>query len=409
MSIPQEETSPIGSRPQSPQAPDQLARSGLPVPELQGADAFNATMRRMVARISALIARIAPTAQGETSEAEQTALAPHRVQHEVGGGDEINVTGLSGVLANEQDAQPHLLVGSKHTASGLTVGNYLRATAPNTFDFQPVQDADLPATITRDTELAAAIAASEEEQVKDFLWKVRRGDYPGLSVLTWRGNNPDVDAGVNEDLIPWGGTYLFPTGPIALEVLSTSANDTAAGTGAQVVQLELLDASYNTVLQLVNMNGLTPVAVPGGPYMRVQIASVATAGSLGGNAGTITVRTAAAGPTHEQILPTDSVSRSGKYTIPAGFRASLFFGHITLRRASADSVDFGIVLHNPVTGIYTLAEEYGVTGTGTSLFHFQAGRALFTGPYDLKMRAYNPSANNNGVGGNITLLLEDLP
>jgi len=39
----------------------------------------------------------------------------------------------------------HTLVGAKHTASGLTAGHYLRATAPTTFAFQAIQASDLPA------------------------------------------------------------------------------------------------------------------------------------------------------------------------------------------------------------------------------------------------------------------------
>lgn len=154
--IPQEETSPTGSR-TTPQPPDQLARSGLPVPEMPGADAFNATMRRMVARITTLIARIAPTVQGETSDAEQTSLAAHRVQHEVGGSDEINVTGLSGVLADPQEPEVHDIQGGKHSASGLTAGHVLRATAANAFAFQALQDSDIPASIARDAEVEAAV------------------------------------------------------------------------------------------------------------------------------------------------------------------------------------------------------------------------------------------------------------
>lgn len=135
---------------------DLLARSGLPVPVL-GDDigGFNADFRRLVARISKLFSIVAPTVQGQAESAETTQLAAHHTQHESGGGDEINVTGLPGVLAQDQVPQTHDLVGAKHSVSGLTAGHVLRATGSSTYDFGAIQDADIPASIARDSELSA--------------------------------------------------------------------------------------------------------------------------------------------------------------------------------------------------------------------------------------------------------------
>jgi hypothetical protein len=55
----------------------------------------------------------------------------------------------------------HDLVGAFHAASGLTAGQVVRATGATTFAWQSIQDGDLPASIARDTEVAAAIAAHE--------------------------------------------------------------------------------------------------------------------------------------------------------------------------------------------------------------------------------------------------------
>ena len=51
--------------------------------------------------------------------------ATHATQHENGGADEINVAGLSGVLADAQVPQAHAIGGSKHTASTLAELNAL--------------------------------------------------------------------------------------------------------------------------------------------------------------------------------------------------------------------------------------------------------------------------------------------
>lgn len=147
--------------------PDILARSGLPVPELRSTDqvdvqGFNTDFRRLVARISKLFSILAPTVQGEAEPAGSTTLVAHAPQHQLGGSDELNVTGLQGVLAQDQRPQVHDIEGDRHFVQGLTIGHVYRAAAPNAAAFQAIQDADIPASIARDTEV---VAASEESAI----------------------------------------------------------------------------------------------------------------------------------------------------------------------------------------------------------------------------------------------------
>lgn len=142
--------------------PDLLARSGLPVPELRSSEAsdiglFNTDISRLIARISKLFSLIAPTVQGVQTDVASTVIIAHKAQHEDGGPDEINVNGLMGVLAQEQTPQPHDIEGAKHTATGLTAGEVLRATGVDTFEFAPIEDPDIPATIARLTDIEALI------------------------------------------------------------------------------------------------------------------------------------------------------------------------------------------------------------------------------------------------------------
>lgn len=58
----------------------------------------------------------------------------HGSTHAAGGTDQINVNGLSGVLAQDQKAQSHDLL-SKHTISGLTTGHFMKALSATTFGF----------------------------------------------------------------------------------------------------------------------------------------------------------------------------------------------------------------------------------------------------------------------------------
>lgn len=68
-------------------------------------------------------------------------------------GDHVHAHGLS-YLPDAHHAQSHVLatiggLGSDHTVSGLTAGQYLRATGATTAAFQAIPDGDLPATIVR--------------------------------------------------------------------------------------------------------------------------------------------------------------------------------------------------------------------------------------------------------------------
>lgn len=83
----------------------------------------------------------------------------------------LNHDDLSGVSANDHHNQAHDIEGADHTASGLTAGHVMRATAATTFAFQAIQEADIPATIARDSEVPTeASQAQMEAETAGFLF-----------------------------------------------------------------------------------------------------------------------------------------------------------------------------------------------------------------------------------------------
>lgn len=91
----------------------------------------------------------------------------------------------------------------------------------------------------------------EKEAPSDLLLAL--GMTQGLSLVLKFGRNPDVDTGASEDIWNGGGLYTgFPTTGSAepLGVASSSANDTAAGTGAITASANNLDvvAGFDAVL-----------------------------------------------------------------------------------------------------------------------------------------------------------------
>lgn len=78
-------------------------------------------------------------------------------------------------------------------------------------------------------------------------------------------------------------------------IKSTSVNDTAAGTGAQAVTINYLDTSFVAHSETVTLNGTTAVNTVGTNIAFIENIVVATVGTGGGNAGTISIFTTTAG------------------------------------------------------------------------------------------------------------------
>lgn len=159
---------------------------------------------------------------------------------------------------------------------------------------------------------------------------VRRGLVTGHAIVRRNGVLPLLDtAGTipsrTDPITVWPGVTTtrysgFTSASEALNIVSTNANDTSAGTGARTVTVTgLLDASGNVAADVTaTMNGTTPVALGGGPYTRCSGAFVATAGSGGRNAGTIRVYGNTSAADYAYITALVNSSTQATYTVPTG-------------------------------------------------------------------------------------------
>ena len=88
---------------------------------------------------------------------------------------------------------------------------------------------------------------------KDFLKAIGMDAIPGYSIVHRFG----TIISLNTTLTPVcaEGVYQMPTGVATLEALSTSVNDSAAGTGIQVLGVEYLDANFDQQYGTIEMNG----------------------------------------------------------------------------------------------------------------------------------------------------------
>lgn len=128
------------------------------------------------------------------------------------------------------------------------------------------------------------------------------------------GYNADVDIG-SEDLWTGGGAYPFPAAAAATTIVSGSASDTAAGTGARTVKVIGLDANFSEINEVVTLNGATPVNLVG-VYLRILRAFVLTAGSGGTNAGALSIKQSST--VIAEIVASQGRTQMAIFTAPAG-------------------------------------------------------------------------------------------
>jgi len=248
---------------------------------------------------------------------------------------------------------------------------------------------------------------SYNPQDREFLIEVEKGNVPGHSII----NKFGFDSAVTSTLqsIADAQVYQTPTTAVSLEILSSDANDAAAGTGARTVEIQGLDANFAEQTQTVTMNGTTAAAITG-TWMRVFRARVTESGtyasqSAGSHAGTLTVRVAGAGATWATIgLTTASFpmgqTEIGAYTIPAGKTAYLLASTISVDK-NTDAI-FQLFAR-PFNGAWNLK---GQTGTFGTPFTYQYPVPLkFEEKTDLEIRG--DSGNTCGGGAMFDLILVD--
>lgn len=168
---------------------------------------------------------------------------------------------------------------------------------------------------------------SSNAKSEDFFLHVARGQVPGHRAISRGGMNPDIDTGASESMWDFGGLYTFPSAASVMTISSSSAADTAAGTGARTVLVTGLDANYNEIQEVVALNGQTGVNTVNS-YLRCHGMTVLTAGSGGTAAGNIhqgtgTITAGVPANVFAYIGLGWNTSQAVAYTVPAGYTAYL--------------------------------------------------------------------------------------
>jgi len=118
--------------------------------------------------------------------------------------------------------------------------------------------------------------------------------------------------------------YTAPGNNAQRSIKSSSANDTAAGTGAQQVTITYYDANCNGPnTEVVTLNGTTAVNTVNTNIALIEKMVVSQVGSSGGNAGTISLMTglAGAGSTIGSIAASDNTTFWAHHYVATGATA----------------------------------------------------------------------------------------
>ena len=157
-----------------------------------------------------------------------------------------------------------------------------------------------------------------------FELQVARGQIAWHRSVTIFGYNPNVDT-ARVTVWPYTGIIPLPAAALQMKVSSSSANDTANGTGARTVFVEGLGANHEEISETITLNGQTEVLTTQS-FLHINNAYVATAGSTLSAAGDIyfgtgTV-TAGVPATVYDLIKYDYNQRiTGSYTVPSGYTA----------------------------------------------------------------------------------------
>lgn len=151
-----------------------------------------------------------------------------------------------------------------------------------------------------------------------YLYDIAEGNVTGHTPFTKLGYNGDVGA-TEEDIITQGGVYPWIASPVALEVVSSDANDTLTGTGIQKITIKGLQPDYSEYSVTLDTNGQTPVPLPDTSLIRVNSIRAEQVGTNLMSVGTIDCRLVGGAATvYRRIDAGYTRGRGMTYTVPLG-------------------------------------------------------------------------------------------
>lgn len=236
----------------------------------------------------------------------------------------------------------------------------------------------------------------------DWLTEVSRGNVPDAIRLTKSGINNDVDTGTSpEDIWDGGGVWVAPTTSRIHAIVSTSVNDTSAGTGARTIYIRGISGG-NITTETVTLNGTTPVNTVNS-YTMIDYMYVATSGSGETNAGVITATAATDATITAQINVNGTNQTQMAITqVPTGYSYYVYNWDSEMYQATATSTA-DIYFKTKLTGGVWLTRRVSFlsnSGNSAKDDNFAPPLKIEAGSY-VKVTCNSVSANNTTISASI--------
>jgi len=216
----------------------------------------------------------------------------------------------------------------------------------------------------------ASIADDIETLRKDAPGEVSTGRATGSASFNKFGNNPAIST-TREDVWSGGGVWVPPTEARLHDLVSTSSNDSASGTGAQSITVFGLVAGVATSETVTTHATDGTISVPTvNAYTIIYRMLVATAGSVGWNVGAITATAQTDGTVTAHMTATFGQTTMAIYTVPTGLTLLIYDWYLEVNKSGgqAGGVD-GYLFAKPSGGAWNLKHVIGARSDGSSHAH----------------------------------------
>jgi len=151
----------------------------------------------------------------------------------------------------------------------------------------------------------------------DYNFAVARGSVPGSRPFS--GYGLKTTTGADSGVLWPNGAFVFPAAAgVQISFVSTSVQDAAAGTGIRTLDMHYLDADLIERVEVIALNGTTPVLSVVTNVRYIQCLHMVTWGSGKAAAGNISASNA--GNTHSYISTGAVRCTSSMRMVPAGKR-----------------------------------------------------------------------------------------
>jgi len=150
---------------------------------------------------------------------------------------------------------------------------------------------------------------------------IARGDIEGSQPFGAYGKLVTSGSVTNQVLWADGDWSAPPATGVQVSVVSTSAEDGVDGTGIRSLHVHYLDIDLNPQIEIIILNGLTPVLSTATNIRFIQCAHLETYGSAKVAIGIITFKDSETEAIYNQIDPTENRCSSSARMVPIGKRA----------------------------------------------------------------------------------------